>query len=389
MSVIRASEFEDRRERARQAAQAAGLRGLFVCSRGGGTLDRYGDALYLTNFYSPFPYIPDLPGQWSARAHSFFLLPVDGNPLLVMDMPSDGHISLPDSCMLQTDLVLEETLSGMTRLGLDRGPVGLVGGDVLPTSSYRALAAALPNVQWQDAQNILTRLRSVKSPGEIALLRRSAEVGSRTIEAIMDAAHPGATHGEIVAAGQAVLNTAGGILYNAFMASGRGGEAPEAYRASFPTWSNPKPLEEGQWLRLGISGVVEGYVFDISRSRAIGQASNRQVALFEGAIEVVEAGIEAIRPGVTATEVAAAGRAKQSALGFPLKGVFSGLGHGLGLGWDAPWLAPGDETPIEPGMVINVEKTLSQDGFVGDYEETVLVTETGLERLTSAQRRYW
>jgi Xaa-Pro aminopeptidase len=148
-------------------------------------------------------------------------------------------------------------------------------------------------------------------------------------------------------------------------------------------------LEEGQWLRLGISGVVEGYVFDISRSRAIGQASNRQIALFEGAIEVVEAGIEAIRPGTTAAEVAAAGRAKQSALGFPLKGVFSGLGHGLGLGWDAPWLAPGDETPIAPGMVINVEKTLAQDGYVGDYEETVLVTETGLERLTSAQRRYW
>jgi Xaa-Pro aminopeptidase len=360
-----------------------------VCSRGGGTLDRYGDVLYLTNFYSPFPYIPDLPGQWSARAHSFFLLPVDHDPLLVMDMPGDGQVSLPDSCMLQTDLVLEETLSGMTRLGLDRGPVGLVGGDVLPATSYRALAAALPNVQWQDAQSILACLRSVKSPGEIALLRRSADVGSRTMEAIMDAAHPGATHGEIVAAGQGVLNTAGGILYNSFMASGRGGEVPEAYRASFPTWSNPKPLEEGQWLRLGISGVVEGYVFDISRSRAIGQASNRQIALFEGAIEVVEAGIEAIRPGTTAAEVAAAGRAKQSALGFPLKGVFSGLGHGLGLGWDAPWLAPGDETPIAPGMVINVEKTLAQDGYVGDYEETVLVTETGLERLTSAQRRYW
>jgi Xaa-Pro aminopeptidase len=387
--TIPAREFEERRERARAAAAQAGLDALLVCARGGGTLDRYGDVLYLTNFYTPFPYIPDLPGQWTARAHAFLLLPVDGDPTLIRDVPDDGRIALPEDRQVYSDLVLEDTVAAVRKAGLATAKIGLVGGDVLPVSTFRGLAAELPGVDWPDAQAILSKLRAFKSPGEIELLRRSAQVGSRTIEAMMEAARPGATHGDIVAAGQGVLNAAGGQLYNSFMASGRGGPDPVLVKSNFPTWGSSAPLEEGHWLRLGISGVVGGYVFDVSRSRAIGAASNAQIDAFEAAIDVVEAGIAAIRPGARAETLAAAGRAKQEELGFPLTGVFSGLGHGIGMGWDSPWLAAGDDTPIEPGMVLNFEKTLSRDGYLGDFEETVVVTETGVEKLTDARIRWW
>lgn len=388
--TIPAEEFETRRNRATAAAAAQGLDALLICARGGGTLDRYGDVLYLANFYTPFPYIPDLPGQWTARAHAFLLLPVGGEPMLIRDVPDDGRIALPAEHQIYTDLVLEDTVKAIRQAGLAEGRIGLVGGDVLPVSTFRQLCAALPSVDWPDAQPILSKLRAFKSPGEIALLRESARVGSRTIEAMMEAAVPGATHGEVVAAGQAVLNAAGGALYNSFMASGTGGAEPVLVKSNFPTWGSPQKLEAGHWLRLGISGVVGGYVFDVSRSRSVGAAAtNAQIALFEGAIDVVEAGIAAIRPGATAADLAAAGRAKQEELGFPLTGVFSGLGHGIGMGWDSPWLAAGDDTPIEPGMVLNFEKTLTRDGYLGDFEETVLVTDSGVEKLTDAQIRYW
>ena len=387
--TIATSEFEERRARALDRAKAQGLKGLLVCARGGGTLDRYGDVKYLANYYTPFPYIPDLAGQWTARAHAFLILPLAEEPNLVIDSPDDGTIALAQSALVYTDLVLEETIAALKRCGMGRGPIGLVGGDVLPTNTFRAISAALPDIEWHDSQAILSGLRAIKSPAEIALLRRSAAVGSRTIEAMMAAAGPGVSHGEIVAAGQGVLNGAGGALYNSFMASGRGGTDPVLVKSNFPTWGSNATLENGQWLRLGISGVVEGYVFDVSRSKAIGPASNRQIDLFEGAIEVVEAGIAAIKPGATAAALAAAGRTRQSDLGFPPKGVFSGLGHGIGLGWDSPWLAPGDDTVIRPGMVLNFEKTLTQDGFIGDFEETVLVGEDGIEKLTDAQLRFW
>lgn len=387
--TIESGEFAERRRRAAEMAAANGLTGLIVCSRGGGTLDRFGDVFYLTNYYTSFPYIPDLADTWSARAHAFAVMSTIGDCVLVTDSPNDGHTALDEKDVIYTSLVLEGVVEAVRRLGLSAGPIGLVGGDVLPVNTYKALNRNLPEVELRDAQDILVRLRATKSPREIALLRQASGVGSQAVEAMMEAAAPGATHGDVVAAGMAVLAPAGAALYNSFMASGRGGANPEIVRQNFPTWGSPEALKEGHWFRIGLSGVVDGYYFDLSRSKAIGPATNRQIELFEAAIDIVEAAISVIRPGTTAERVAAAGLAKQAELGYPNDGVFSGLGHGIGLGWDAPWLAAGDTMPIQPGMVLCIERTIRKDGYLGDFEETVVVTQDGCEKLTNARIRYW
>lgn len=382
-------EFAARRASAARAAAGAGLTGLLACARGGGTLDRYGDVVYLANHYTSFPYIPDLEGAWSGRAHAFVLVASDGDSLLVTDAPDDGRTAMPAEAVIVTGQVLDGVAEAMERLGMGRGPVGIAGTDVMPVRTFWALSERLPGAGWRDAGEILARLRAIKSPAEIAALRRASEIGSRAIEAMMEAAVPGASHGDVVAAGMAVLAPAGAALYNSFMASGRGGEEGFAIRRNFPTWGSDEKLEEGQWFRVGLSGVLDGYFFDLSCSRAVGPPSNRMVELFEHAVEIVEAGIGAIRPGATAREVAEAGLSRQEALGYPNDGVFSGLGHGVGLGWDAPWLAPGDETVLEPGMVLCVERTIRKDGYLGDFEETVVVTEDGCEKITPARIRWW
>lgn len=387
--MISTEEFAERRSRAAKMANAEGLEGLLVCSRGGGTLDRFGDVFYLANYYTSFPYIPDLPHVWSARAHTFVVLSAKGDCILVTDAPNDGQTALAEENVIYTDLVLDGVLDAMQRLEMESGSVGLVGGDVLPVDTYQNLATRLANVKWTKAQHILVKLRSVKSPDEITLLRAASEVGSQALEAMMSAAEPNSTHGDVVAAGMAVLAPAGAALYNSFMASGRGGENPQAVRRNFPTWGSSEPLANGHWFRIGLSGVLNGYYFDHSRSKAIGAPTNQQIELFEAAIDIVEAAIAEIRPGVTAEAVAQAGLAKQTALGYPNDGVFSGLGHGVGLGWDAPWLAAGDKTIIEPGMVLCIERTIRKNGYLGDFEETVVVTEDGCEKITGAQMRYW
>ncbi len=389
MGEIQRVEFEARRRKARERAQSRGLKGLLVCSQGGGSLDRYGDVKYLTDFYTPFPCIPDLANNWSGRGYTFFVLPVDAEPRLIADVPNNGCIALDDDRIHYSDMVIEAAVDAMRKSGLDRGTISLVGGDALPVNAFKTIEAALENVEWRDAQDILTGLRAIKSPAEVALLRHAAGAGSRTIEAMMAAAVPGASHGEIVAAGLQFLVPAGGILYNSFMASGRGGEDPVYVKSNFPTWASHEPLADGQWLRLGISGVLNGYYFDVSRSKAIGAATNRQVDLFEAAIDCVEAGISACKAGATAEQIARAGLDKQTSLGYDIKGVFSGLGHGIGLGWDAPWLAPGETLEIQPNMVLNFERTIRHDGFLGDFEETVLVTHEGPEKLTDATLRFW
>ena len=90
----------------------------------------------------------------------------------------------------------------------------------------------------------------------------------------------------------------------------------------------------------------------------------RQIELFEAAMAACEAGIAATRPGTTAGAIGTAGLKTQEDRGFPVKGVFSALGHGIGLGWDSPWGARDDATPMVPNMVLNYERTISADGWL-------------------------
>lgn len=382
------AEFRDRQERATAETANRGLDALVVCSRGGGTADRYADVYYLANFYSSFPYVTDRRPDWSARAHAFVVLPANGKPALVVDMPVKES-DCPVDDVVQGDDVVRSLIGVLRHRGLQNAKVGLCGADVLPFSVAAAIRAELPGLELVEAGDILSRMRAVKSPAEIAILRRSSALGSAAIEVMMDVARPGATHGEIMGRGLDLIAREGGILYNNFMTSGRGGNDPVMVSSDFPTWASREPLEEGQWFQIGISGVWRYYFFDHSRSKPIGHTTESEIEAFEAAIACVQAGVAAVRPGVTAGLVAEAALARLVQLGFSPKSDFSGLGHGLGLGWDTPWLVPGDPTVLEPGMVLCIERTVEKHGFVGDFEETVLVTDSGSELLSTATIRRW
>jgi Xaa-Pro dipeptidase len=65
-----------------------------------------------------------------------------------------------------------------------------------------------------------------------------------------------------------------------------------------------------------------------------------------------------------------------------------GVGHGIGLEvYDDPILAAGDQTEVEAGMVLSIEVPHYEIGLGGfNLEDTVLVTDEGIERLTTIDR---
>jgi Xaa-Pro aminopeptidase len=388
-SSITASEFEQRRQRAGAVARAEGLDGLVVCSRGGGTLDRFADVFWLTGFYTQFPYIPDVAGNWSGRAHAVALVKPSGETRLIVDVPTWVNVALPDERITFADFVTEAAVKAIADEFGSSARLGLVGADTMPASMYRAMTAAQPGIELVDVQGAYNGLKAIKSPGEIELLRRASELGSRSIDAMMAAAKAGMNHGEALSAAMNVLLPARAILYNAFIRSGTGGPDPRFVRSALPTWGSSETLEDGEFLCAGLSGVLDGYYFDLARCRPVGRVSNAMIDCFESTIAVVEAGIAAAQPGVTGEQVMQAGAAKQAELGFPKSGNFQGFGHGIGLGWDDPWLAPGVTKQLEPGMVICVEKWLMRDGYAGDYEDTILIKPDGNEKITDAQMRWW
>jgi hypothetical protein len=127
---IGAAEFGARRSTAAAAARDRGYSGLVVWSRGGTTVDYYGDVLYLTNHHSTFPNVNDSPGAWAARGHAVLLLRSDGRAVLLTDYydDPDDRVRIEDVRVV-TDLprAAADVVRG---LEMDGGPLGLVGRNV-------------------------------------------------------------------------------------------------------------------------------------------------------------------------------------------------------------------------------------------------------------------
>jgi Xaa-Pro aminopeptidase len=133
---------------------------------------------------------------------------------------------------------------------------------------------------------------------------------------------------------------------------------------------------------------VEGYTSDIARNFALEEPSARTRSLYDAVLHGEDVAIAALRPGVVAAEVFEAGVRAIRQAGIPEYNRHH-IGHAVGLEvYDTPTLMPEDRTPIELGMVFEVETPYYELGFGGlQPEDTVLVTEQGGELLTTLSRQ--
>jgi Xaa-Pro aminopeptidase len=147
-------------------------------------------------------------------------------------------------------------------------------------------------------------------------------------------------------------------------------------------------------------GAFGGYFWDFGRTRIAGDdPTDTQRELVETAIDIVLRICDAIQPGIRASDVYAAGEtimAESDVLNrIPVEEGdtegFPAVGHGIGLGWEAPWLTPTDQTILEPGMTIAVETLIGHPSMGGGFhEENGVVTDDGFEVLTrNVPAKWW
>ena len=130
-----------------------------------------------------------------------------------------------------------------------------------------------------------------------------------------------------------------------------------------------------------------GYKSDLTRVIATGKVSPKFIKVYRSVLTAQQRAIEAIRPGVKASEVDAMARGVLEDAGFGLY-FEHGLGHGIGLEiHEAPRLRKGADTLLRPGMVITIEPGVYLPGWGGvRIEDDILVTPEGYEVLTSVPR---
>lgn len=388
--------------RRRQAAFAgrlahAGLDGALVVSRGGGTFDRLGDVLYLTGHYQPFVYLPEMTPRWSGRSHTVFVLASSGSNVLCVSVPGEyGHGVLAADDVRCSGEFVTTVVQATRDLGLDRAAVGIVGLDALSADLWDRLRAELPDARFERVDELLAGLRRIKSPREQELIEAAADMGRRAVSAFLETVKSGATEADAAAAAISSVATSGGGVYLATVSSG-------PFTWSFttdplPGWST-RVLQEGELVRFDLVSVLRGYFSDFGRTVTVGDPTPGQARLIEVLHRGLDAAIAAVGPGVLAKAVVAAGDTALRDDGVALEPGEPGTlraaypphwGHGLGLGWERPWMIDSEEIVIEPGMYLAIERAIEFQGVgTACAEQNMLVTESGVRLLTEGQNGRW
>jgi Xaa-Pro aminopeptidase len=368
------AEFADRRRRAAAAAAEAGWDGLLVAGRSAGTHDAHKNVHWLTR-HSFAGVVTTPTGNWSAFGHDFVLVDGDGRGTLV----SAGVTEPPLVDDVRTSQHVEDVLVEAIRdLGLGSARLGLAGSEVLPWTVAGRLAREFPSLELVPADLLLAKLRLALSPVDCDMLRQAARVGCEVLGAALAAALPGATDGDVVAAGLSEAARRPLVQHWDFAMSS-GERALHYCSSSFPMWDAATPYSPGDMVHPDCYGYVDGYVYDIQRTVVVGGApTERQQELIDGATRHVrELGTELMR------ELGHVPPARPDAW-FSLVPHF---GHGFATGFDWPWLgieAPDPDEPLRAPTALTIEIPWEDDDVGAAYiEDEFLVLPDRVECLTA------
>jgi Xaa-Pro dipeptidase len=271
------------------------------------------------------------------------------------------------------EAALRDALRGAgKRLGIEKRYLSVANAE---------LVAAAAGTSLEACDQVLARLRAVKSEDEIVAIGRAAAIVDRVVEHIGAVAEPGVSERELSAECAQRLRAEGGDdpAFDPLVLTGPRAAMPHGH-------PDATQLAPGDLLIVDIGVTVDGYAADITRTFVVGaEPDARQREVFELVHAANRAGIEAVRAGAPARAVDEAARRVIDGAGYGPNFIHR-VGHGLGLEvHEPPYLTATNDEPLLAGMVATVEPGIYLEGWGGvRIEDDVVVREHGAEVLTHA-----
>jgi Xaa-Pro aminopeptidase len=368
-------EYETRIARTRAAMEAAGLTHLIA----------YG------NEADP-GHTRWLSGYLSSRGDTFVVIAPDAEPMVAVNGTlhhEPMHSEIFTSVFRDTrafagrDADILEAVAGFVRDTGGAAPkrIGIAGHHVIPQPVYAGLARLLDVTEFADADSLLLDLRRIKSVREIATMRRASEISGAGIAATAAACVHGVTEQAAMAIGHGALFAAG-AEDRAFNTAVSSGPLRAGVKHCTPTW---RQMEEGDLVFIDMAAKLDGYHADVSRCVAVGEPTPEGKRLLAAGEIIYRELMTFGKPGMTIAAWQEEAIRIAGDLGYRDVYMTAGFGHGLGCYlFERPSLLYGVTTDIlEPGMTFAFEPMFVAQGLgTAVVEETVLVTETGLEALS-------
>lgn len=285
-----------------------------------------------------------------------------------------GNVS-HDSAASALSAALRDLPSSPSKISVDSR--GLSGAAREAVVQY----ARLNNARLaEDGDSILIGARMVKTDEEVRRLSFAAHVTEEAIQFVLDDIVEGRTELEAKRVFQEFL-----VKHDVeprVSVLGFGGHS--AFPNGLP---GTRRLEPGEIIRFDVGGVFRNYWSDLARVAVLGEPTERTKKYYRALLLGEDACLAAARPGNTAGDVFDATMRVVRSEGIP-EYRRQHVGHGIGLNiYDPPILRRGDNTILEPGMVLCIETPFYEVGFGGlQVEDLIVVTEAGSRMVTASSR---
>ena len=351
MLHFKPAEYKARQEKAMKEMRRRGLHGLIMFRQ---------ESMYYLTGHDTFGYC-------------FFqamYLGADGKLTLVTRWPDAivaKRVSVVKDCRIwvnkpdanpSLDLraVLAEHKCAGKRVGIEYDAYGLTG------AIYRKIDAALGDFcHLEDASDLVTRLRYVKSPAELVYVRKAADLADRALVVANEMAHSGANEGDILAAMQGEIFRGDGDWPGNDQIIGSGDKALIGRYTC-----GRQRIKKNDQLTIEWAGSYRRYHAAMMRTIFIGKRSQRQYDMHKVAVEAHWASVAALKPGNTCGDVFAAYARVCDRNGYR-KHRHSATGYSMGTTYQPTWMDwpmffEGNPAVIEPGNVFFIHTLIFDQG---------------------------
>jgi Xaa-Pro dipeptidase len=245
-----------------------------------------------------------------------------------------------------------------------------------PADVYRMVAGIYGDEKVSLADDVIRRMRLVKSLQEIEYLKKSTAIVEQTVSELMELISVGISRPELIRQSKyrMLKNGATGV-----------GHITINFGSSNPEVEIDEKLEANRLVVLDLGALYLGYASDNRRLLYSGQVPDGIRKLHETMCGIVDDVAAFIQPGKTFAE--AFDLSIQLYKQNSLEPFIPNVGHTIGLNTEEEWIYKDSPTIFEPGMVLNLEMySLYETGeLIGD-EETYLVDEHGAQQFTVLPR---
>lgn len=246
---------------------------------------------------------------------------------------------------------------------------------------YENLRKGEYKFKLKKAENIILKARSVKSKHEVETIKKAQAVTDMVFEKLLAHIKPGMTELEVASFMNAEIYASGCTLaFDTIVAFGKNTSRPHAHPSD-------NVLQENDCVTVDFGAKYAGYCSDMTRSFAVGSASDEYIDLYNSVLEAQTRAINELHAGIIGKDGDAIARNVLEERGYGKLFTHS-LGHSLGVDiHEAPNLSPRSDVRIPVGAVTSVEPGAYIEGKFGvRIEDIVVFRKNRVDNLTKSPK---